>query len=229
MEKNDSPKRAYEIQNDYSYATARSRVLETKLREPELMDPEQVHREYGLAGKDIDAALEELMEASLREFEESAPEAVAPFRLMADLGNIKAFLRNKRTDASIPYSALGSFKIPETKEELAARLREIGCDELADRLFALLSQKGRDADIYLENYFFGLIKNRLFLDYLNLEKNYLKSDEAPEQFYSRLFRFIKEKYVMKNMDADVATGFLLLKQRELALARAKAVKALIGE
>ena len=58
---------------------------------------------------------------------------------------------------------------------------------------------------------------------------YLESDETPQEFYSRLFRFIKERYVMKNMDLDVPTGFLLLKQRELELAREKAVKALIGE
>ncbi len=229
MEKSDSPKSDYEIENDYSYATARSRVLETKIREPELMDPGQVLREYGLEGKDIDAALEELMEAGLREFEESAPEAVAPFRLMADLGNIKAFLRNKRTDASMSYSALGSFEIPETKEELGARLREKGLEELADRLGVLLSQRQRDADIYLENHFAGLIKNQFFLDYLKLQKNYLESDETPQEFYSRLARFVKEKYVMKNMDADVPTGFLLLRQRELTLARAKAVKDRIGE
>jgi len=193
------------------------------------MDPGQVLREYGLAGKDIDAALEELMEASLREFEESAPEAVAPFRLMVDLGNIKAFLRNKRTDASIHYSALGSFEIPETKEELGARLREKGLKELADRLKELLLISLRDADLYLENYFTDRIKNKFFREYIEMRMRYLKSDETPQEFYSRLARFIKEKYVMKNMDADVPTGFLLLKQRELELARAKAVKALVGE
>ena len=227
MQENE-PKREYEIKNDYSYATGRARALEAKIKEPELMGPEQVLKEYGLAGKDIDASLEELMQASLREFEESAPDAVEPFRLMADLENMKAFIRNKRMGASIPYSALSSFEIPETKEELAARLREKGHVELADKLGGLFSMRLGEADLSLENHFTGRIKNPLFLEYIELLKSYLKSDEAPAQFYLRLLHFIKERYTTKNMGPEVATGFLLLRQRELAQVRAKAIKALLG-
>ena len=203
-------------------------MLETKLKEPDRMDPEQALREYGLAGKDIDARLEELLEKSLREFEESAPDAVEPFRLMADLSNLKAFVRRSKKGEPIPYSALGTFQIPEELEDLRAKLFELGHPELADKLKELDDSSLRETDLYLENYFLGRITNPLFLEYLQLKRDYLKTDEAPKQFYSRLARFLKESSATKNMDLDVPTAFLLMKQRELELARARALKAIIG-
>jgi hypothetical protein len=228
MERSE-PQREYEIQNDYSYSTGRARALEAKIRDPESMSPEQVLKEYGLSRENIEPSLEEQMGASLREFKDFAPDAVEPFRLMADLSNLKAFIRNVREEGEIPYSSLGSLKIPKTADEIKAKLIDAGYEELADKFKELLSFKLRDSDLFLENYFTSRIKNQFFLDCLILKKNYLISEEAPKVFYLRLLRFIKERYVIKSMDIDVATGFLLLKERELDLAMAKAVKAFIGE
>ncbi len=222
------PKREYEIKNDYSYATGRARALEARIREPQAMGPEQAIREYGI-GEDIDARLEELMDKSLQEFEDSAPEAVLPFRLMADLSNLKAFIRSNRTGEKIPYSPLGSIKPPKSSDGLKASLTDSGHQALADKSTELLSMDLEDADLFLESYFVGKITNQLFLEYISLKKSYLKSAEKPEEFYERLETFAKENSVTKNMDSDVPTAFLILKQRELTLAREKALSALMGD
>ncbi|MFH0818138.1 MAG: hypothetical protein V1909_05925 [Candidatus Micrarchaeota archaeon] len=224
----ESPKSSYEIKNDYAFATGRARALEAKIMEPNLLEPAQVLKEYGLAGKDIDERLEELFEKDLMEFIDSAPEAVAPFRLMADLTNMKAFVRMKLAKEKIPTSCLGSFAIPEDVDELKMKLTDAGHPELADKLKGILSMELNGIDLELERYFVGKIENSLFRECLELKKNYLNSEETPLQFYAKLGRFVKEKLAIKNMDPDIPTAYLLLRQRELELARAKAIKALLG-
>jgi hypothetical protein len=210
--------------NDFSYATGRARALESKVRDVEAMAPEQAIKEYSLNRKDPDFQLELLMEKSLAEFANSAPEAVRPFRLMADLFSMKAFIRRARTGEELLYSKLGTLKIRATDSDIRPKLKDAGYPELAENMKQLLGMKLRDADLYLESYFTGRIENRLFLEYLEMTRSYLTGDETSEDFYRKLKQFIRESSMLKSMHVDVATAFLLQKQRELALARAKALE-----
>lgn len=209
--------------NDFSYATGRARALEAKIKEAESMSREQAIREYSLDRLDPDRQLELIMEKSLAEFANSAPESVRSFRLMADMQNLKAFLRKAKTGEDIPFSRLGTFSLGPHDSDMRQKLKDAGYSELADEMKGLLGMRLAQADRRLEEYFTNLIRDRLFLDYLRMKLNYLGSEEKPEQFYAKLGQFIREHSMFRNMHSDVATSFLLQKQRELELARSRAL------
>jgi hypothetical protein len=211
---------------DLAYASARARVLESKLREPSSMPPEQVIKEYALSEKDIDSVLEGLMAGSLAEFSESAPGAVRPFSLMADMENVKAFVRTMKTKGDAGgYSKLGVF-LGASEEEAKERLQN-GHAELAQKLHWLIGLRLTESDRFIENYFTKKIGNRLFSDHLAQKRDYLKKGYAPEHFYAKLAELAKGRSMVKGMGEDVVVAYLLLRQREIELARGSALAAVL--
>ncbi len=211
--------------DDYAYATGRARALEAKIRVVETMPPAQVVKEYGLDDKDLDSSIDLLMEKNFNEFKDSAPDAVLPFRILADLQNMKSFIRIAKNKEEATFSKLGTFPMGDKQDELSTKLKDAGYGEVAEKLKELVETKMRDSDLWLEHYFTGKIENKLFKEFLLFRKDYLHSEETPENFYKQMSEFIKENSMLKNMHIDVVTAFLLLKQRELELARARVLGA----
>ncbi|MFH1447786.1 MAG: hypothetical protein ABIG39_02895 [Candidatus Micrarchaeota archaeon] len=211
--------------DDYAYATGRARALEAKIRAVETIAPSQILKEYGLDEKALDASIDRLMEKNFSEFTESAPEAVLPFRILADLQNMKSFIRISKKRGEAMFSKLGTFVMGEKQDETSTKLKDAGYGEVAEKLKGLTEMNPRDSDLWLEQYFTGRIQNKFFKEFLSFRRNYLETEEAPEDFYKRMSDFIKENSMLKNMHIDVITAFLLLKQRELELARARVIGA----
>ena len=214
--------------DDYAYATGRARTLEAKIRAVETLAPAQIVKEYGLDEGNLDRSLDALMEKSLAEFTDSAPQAVIQFRRMADLSNTKSFVRAQKLGEEMGFSPLGTFPMPGRKEEVLARLKDAGYLEVAERMKELLEMKLSAADVWLEDYFTGKIDNGLFREFLDFRKEYAVSEEGPEEAYKRLGQLIREKSMLKNMHIDVITAFLLMKSRELELVRARVLGAKEG-
>jgi hypothetical protein len=211
--------------DDYAYATGRARALEAKIRAVETMAPAQIAREYGIDEGDLDGSLDALMEKSLSEFADSAPEAVIPFRRIADMTNAKAFLRSQKLGVGMEFSRLGTFSALGRREEVLAGLKDAGYPEVAQRFEELLKMKLSSADVWLEDYFMGRIGNAFFREYLEFRRKCMESEEGPEKAYKRLGGMIREKSMLKNMHIDVITAFLLMKSRELELVRSRVLGA----
>jgi hypothetical protein len=212
-----------DVDRDFAYSTGKARALEARVLAAERMTSGQAKKEYGIDEQEPDRAVDELMNKALGEFSAFAPSAVAPFRLMADMENLKAFIRNEKTGEGIPYSPIGSFEMPKSKEGLIAKLKEGGHMALAEKMNLLLAMDIWDSDQTIEKHFLGQIESSLFLEYLKLKEEYLRNEGSAENFYAKASLLIRGKVMLKNMDADVALAYLLLKQRELEIARGKVV------